>query len=440
VLVRSDLDAAISGEAWSLGGTLFATGGLLDEDGRPVSERRASSAARREAVFDMRPCPYRDERKGHLMNVSALAQITRHLDVVERDAAAFRHCLGPEPSWDAMLAAVVDLLARPAVFILTGDDPEARVPARAAVEHKLAAGYFGAMRKLLVLQAREGEVDPSVPAFMSHVRSTKSLVGASEACAGPTHLIERLCRTLLHGNDALAGSGAEARPERVTVSTILAQQIRVGVAWELFDARMERAILDVYAEGALEPQNPFMAREIEARGEVLNGIDVARLSQIETALPRLGSEASSRWLSRIVARCVEGRAADAALCSTVAALLRHHEGALTPRDEAVVAQLSSIVGNYVIAYAAFVDCLWALEQGIRRALGYERSAPFRLDPVTFPMPAALRWLEAVLGHRLRHDLVDCPGLALRSHRRTVPLDLAVVPGVGSDESLVPPPR
>ena len=75
--MSKSLVEALSEGAWSVSAVVFDLNDIVDNEGRPVSERRADAAARAGVEMEMRQCPYAGIRHDKWMNVSALAQISR---------------------------------------------------------------------------------------------------------------------------------------------------------------------------------------------------------------------------------------------------------------------------------------------------------------------------------------------------------------------------
>ena len=104
-----------SDEPWAFSQLIAGLDDVLDEEGRPLAERRAPSALKDGVPMELGPCPYADSRQGEPMNLSALEQITRHLKPVFRELRAFHAALpAGSPSHDRMFLAVLDQLAGPA--------------------------------------------------------------------------------------------------------------------------------------------------------------------------------------------------------------------------------------------------------------------------------------------------------------------------------------
>lgn len=416
--MRSDIKAALAGEPWAMSGLLFLDT-AVDEEGRPVGERRAPSEVKQGVSMVLRACPYNDPRRGQPMNVSALKQITRHLDAVLDDIAAFRATLGEaHTTWEGMSTTVIDQLARPAHALLRA--PDTPIPATAAVGHKLAAGYFGLLRRLLEDEALGAQRPLTLDAFMEQVQLKGALKGASEVCAGPLNLITRSTRAILHGDPTVQ---ARIDPDRVRVATTLCAQIKLGIVWTLLDRAVESAIVqgDWDARG-LTPRNHFMRDKRQTRLNALAEETPIALAQVSAALETLMPQELSPTHA---AKLTHALTASASSCSawpqrlqTLHTLLDQNEGAILIRDAPTRTALAAQACAYLTAYLAFADAQWTLERTIRAALGLNPDAPMKFNALLLPT-RALTWLEAALGHRLIRAHAPFSELTLKNHRRSV---------------------
>jgi len=262
-----ELEAALSNQPWSVSGLLFDAMATFDAEGRPLGERRAPSEAKRGVPLELVPCPYQDERQGTSMNLSALKQMKRFFGEVMDEIGAFHTLLGPGPrTWEEVLAVVVDQLAGPALYLLAGREASARVPTRIAVGHKLAAGYFGVMRRLITAQALGQGRPVTVPDLLEFIHQTRALIGEREVCGGPPKLIARASEVLLGG---LPGALPCADRARLKVATGLATQLCLGIAWEQFDQAAEVAFFQEFPQAQLRPVTGFLERRVaDRRGEL----------------------------------------------------------------------------------------------------------------------------------------------------------------------------
>jgi hypothetical protein len=420
MLAGKDLEAALRGEPWAVSGLVHGVERLLDDEGRPVAERRAPSSVKEGVPMELKPCPYRDERGGSPMNISTLAQVTRHLDDVLSDVHAIRAGLPPtHQGWGAFLEVVLDQLAGPSLHLLRLGRHDALVPARVAVGHKLAAGYFGVLRQLLVREACGERREPTVEGFLAFVHQTRSLIGASEVCSGPPHLLARCTESMLHGGEPRARAVA---PERVVIASTLAAQVRVGIAWELFDAQLERRLLlDDLGPERLRPRNAFMQRALDTRlAEILGepgGEAVGGAAGLPPGLDCPEVDALGALLA-------DDADPPALVREIVLALVSHQEGGIALGGGADAAVFAGRFARYLAVYRATVLAQWSLERRARAALDATGEAPMRVNQLMLPKGQSLRWFEAILGHRVDAEPAAPWALALRNHRRTK----AVPPG------------
>lgn len=418
------LSAALKQEPWALSALIYGLDELLDDEGRPVSERRAPSLVKQGVVMELKGCPYHDERQGKPMNVSALAQITKHLDSVLSDIRAFAAALpGDAQTWQRVLIVVLDQLAGPAVHVLKCRDIVPPVPARTAVGHKLAAGYFGVVRELLARQAQGEQHEVSVASLLRFVKETRALIGESEVCAGPPHLLARVSEALLQG--AASPLPSPALSSRSELATALAQQVGLSIAWELFDAASERHLLrELLHRQVLQPRTEIVRRELDRRlGELAEPTRPAQWPHAAAAVP-LAVPGSAELADLLRS----GGAPDPAFAMTSAKLselLTLDEGALQLVDEARRAPVAGCLAGYFLTYRRVVAVLFTLEQRLRELLGYAPVAPMKLNGVVLPAPKSLRWAEMLLGHKLRCLPARAPELALSSPRRS---PIVIIPG------------
>lgn len=414
--MTTGLHSVFSGEAWSVSGLLFGVDGLFDEDGRPLGERRAPSAAKAQVAMTLEPAPYDDARKGGPMNVSALEQVQRHLKAVQHDVAAFYALEPGRPrSWERMLRAVLDQLSAPLVHVVRSGQPTTRVPAAKAVGYKLAAGYFGALRRLLTAQAH-GDARPVTPeAFVDFIHQTRLLVGGNEVCAGPPKLIAHTTEVFLDGLP-------EVRPTpdawRLAVATRLAWQVQLGLAWEVFDAAVEAGLLrDLGAR--LRARTSYLA---EALAERRLAIDAAApyptLGAARRALPGEGGAPVSAVAEALQAH--EAGTLEASCAATVQALATLREGALE-LDLPTSLELARRFADWLEVCCRVREAQSQLELELRALLHQPTGAPVAPSALMVCSSRPLRWFEAALGHSLVLSPSHAQRGTLRSARRTVPL-------------------
>lgn len=412
------LSSIFTGAAWSASGLLFGVDGLFDDDGRPLGERRAPSAAKARSPMVLEPAPYDDARKGLAMNVSALEQVQRHLKSVLDDIGGFHALRPPGPrSWESMLLAVVDQLSAPIVHVIRQGSAEARVPASKAVGYKLAAGYFGALRKLLAAAAHGDTREATPETFLEFVSTQRLLIGGNEVCAGPPRLIDWTTRVFM---DGVAGAPPCGEPVRLTVATLLTQQVQLGLAWELFDAAAEARLLGEYGQ-RMRARSTFLATALADRLEALAAAQPRpSWEAARRALPAslTGAERAS-LLEAMAAHAAGGRASASAQLEELA--LRG-EGALD-LDEGVGAALARHFATWLEVYPRFCAQQAELETALRRVLGRDTGAPIEMSALMMCPSRALRWFEAAVGHALIVEPGPPRQFLLRNVRRTVPLPL-----------------
>jgi len=417
-MMENPLVAALSDKPWAVSGLIYGIDDLVDDEGRPVSERRAPSAVKKGVPMELRQCPYADERHGQPMNVSALGQITRYLDAVLDDIRAFRSSLpgADGEEWTELLTTVIDQLAGPAVHLLRSRGASPPIAARRAVGHKLAAGYFGVARGVLVAEARGERPEVSVEGLHQFVRESRALIGASEVCAGPPHMIAQVSGVLLHGK-----SEERAAPDRVSLAETLSAQVAASVAWELFDQAIERRLLLEDAPGAaIRPRTATIRAALAER--TAHVAEARRPATEEDAARAVPATLGVQARAQMRAMLGEGGLAapeHAGAARVVADLLDRDEGAVERLGGDVREQVARRLAGYLLAYRSTVSALFQLELRMRAILGYSPDVPMKLNGVVFPLPRCVLWVEALLGHRLRCEPSTASELVLANHRRAV---------------------
>lgn len=412
--MRSDLDNALDAKPWSFAGVVFGLEQIRDDEGRPLSERRAPSVVKDGVLIELRSCPYSDERLGQPMNMSALTQVKRHLEAVLEEVAQFR-AMSPEgnPTWAEVFVAVIDQLAAPARYLLETRARRGPVPAQCAVGHKLAAGYFDVLRKLLLREALGDRRPVSVKNLLTFVKEQRALIGASEVCAGPPNLIARVSEVLVNGMP----TDAVALPlERVSIARLLSLQVQVGIAWELFDLESERRFLfDEIGRAHLRPRNAFIERKLDERIDELS----RGAGSIGVALPELPETLAPDALKRLETVLHEPRENGSYVRTrdVIGQLLSYSDGAVEltlPSADAVVA---ASFARYLVTFREFVRVQCTIEQELRTRLGFAVDASIKLHPTVLPKPKGLDWYEVVLGHSLRSEPVPSAPWTLGNHHR-----------------------
>ncbi len=391
--MSKNLADALNGQAWSVSAILFDLTDLLDEEGRPISERRADAAVRSGVQMDMRECPYAGIRQGQWMNMSALVQVTTHYNAVMAEIAAFRRQSGGTArNWSDILAAVLDQLARPTLHLLQQRDTRSPVPGRVAVGHKLAAGYFGVMRTLHERLALGAELRVSTQALLDLVDETGALVGPAEVCAGSPQMIRNASTILVEGGDS---KDVELAPSRLAMARCLALQVQLGIVWQFYDHGHLWELIHGATREQLVPGNLSMARKLErAVAEVASAAPPRPLAErlpaaLDGALrARLGNALRDAADPQLLE---EDRLAAERLLAEPGSAIRY-AGAAAP--------FALRVAHYLAVRRLFVDTLSQLERELRTQLGYPLDTPVRLGTTVFPLPQALPWYELVLGRRV----------------------------------------
>lgn len=221
---------------------------VLDEQGRPIGEIRASESVRREIKSEYVLCPYSGSRSHtpHLMNVSALDQVTSNwpsvLGILQYVRKAYvRKAYVADSASElplielARIAAAV--LSVPA-YVLYSEPcslPSRSVPAPFAAAHKMCAGLFGLCKNRLLSEVAAGkpyeEVTESAHSLYRFAEESAALLSRTgiEACAGPPVLM----------NDALsllvAGSCRSAIDTGLAESLINSQESLIEYAAAVID-------------------------------------------------------------------------------------------------------------------------------------------------------------------------------------------------------------
>jgi hypothetical protein len=407
--MSKSLADALDGGAWSVSKVVFDLNDMLDDEGRPISERRADATVRAGVEMDMRECPYSGIRHGRLMNMSALAQISHHYNPVMAEVAAFRRQVGgDDATWPDILAAVLDQLARPAIHLLQQRDARGSIPAQAAVGHKLAAGFFGVMRTLHERLALGADIPVSADAFLQMVDETRALVGASEVCAGSPLMVRNTTAILVEGG---AAGDVVLAPARLEIARCLGQQVQLGIFWQLYDQFHVRQLVQGETRQQLVPANDFLAGKLAQAAAALDPAAPAR-----PASARLPASLDADFRSRL-ADALQDVADPRVLEEDVqmaSQLLGEAAGVIRYEGEARTFALR--VAHYLNAHRLFVAELCRLERRLRALLGFPAETPIHLGAAIFPQAKALPWYEMVLGRRhgeAGHLTGSCTGIRLR---------------------------
>jgi hypothetical protein len=400
---------------WSLASLIDDFSQVVDVEGRPVHEGRAPAAVKEGVPMVMKRCPYPDERHGRMMNVSALAQITDHLDAVLANVAACRAGLPARPaSWDVLYRALLDQLAQGAVFVLR--HPGARLPAHLSVGYKVAAGYQVPVRELLELELLGRAPAPTVEHLLAYVRGRASLVGKREVCAAPMVMVARVTAAMVEGGAApVAATPDPALVERTRVVELLMRQAWLGIVWGRLDQVCERRLLlDDPGRARLHPRTPYLARLLDERVAAVAGLD----ADAPLILPPVLDDDGADALREVIAGLTEGAAwgGDAA---ADARLPPSPDAAVELTDRGREPQFARRFAAYLRAYRVFLARHERLERALRAVLGVPTTAPVAFSPGVFPRPRALRWFEVISGYRVRAPDDAPTALTLRSQLHTI---------------------
>jgi len=396
--MSKNLNDAFSENAWSVSAIMFDMDDLIDDEGRPISERRADAVTRVGVEMEMRLCPFGGIRDGKWMNVSALTQINRYYQDAISELAAFRHHpKGEHFTWDDVLACIVELFAGPATYLLQQRKPEAVVPARVAVRHKLAAGMFGVMLTLHERMTLGADAPPvNADSFMDLIDETGALVGASEACAGSPKMIRKVSEALLELNP---DSPLELDPLRLDIGRCLALQVQLGIFWRLYDRVHLWELVQGKFREHLAPRNNFLERKISTAANNLNSPGRPPRPNCDMLPDMLDTQVRHQFVEAI------NDNSDPKLleldCQVAENYLTEQAGAIVYNGP--FKPFADSVANYLHTYRLFEAELSRMELALRKLLDYSLDTPIRLGPAAFPSPQALHWYELVLGRKLGSD-------------------------------------
>ncbi|MDH5354552.1 MAG: hypothetical protein OEY09_08930 [Gammaproteobacteria bacterium] len=394
--MSKSLDNALAGGPWSVSAIIFDLNDTLDEEGRPISERRADASARVGVEMEMRECPFAGIRHNKLMNVSALAQITRYFNKVQAEIATFRRQAGGETAcWDDILAGVIDQLAGPAIYLLQQRNDGSLIPAQIAVGHKVAAGFFGVLRGIHERLILGGELPMSVESFMQQVDKQEALVGASEVCAGSPKMIGIACAALIEGT---CEQEVEFDPLRIDVARCLALQVQLGIFWDLYDRVHLWSLVRGEFRERLTPGNSFLKGRLET---IEKGLDENMPSRPDSdVLPDTLDAEMRRRLTEALNEAAEAEVLERDL-QDATELLKEGKGIIGYNGNKKALALS--VANYLNTYRLIETELSRIELQLREHLGFPGDSPIRLGSASFPAPQALPLYELTLGRRLGED-------------------------------------
>lgn len=420
---RGSLESALRGEPWALTGVLHGIDHVRDVNGRPLGERRAPADSRRDVPVEVVPCPYPDERQGLMMNKSALEPTMRSFAAVTAEVAGYHEALPvAQPSWTRMLGAVLDQLVAPARYLLEQRSESGPLPAELSAGHKLAAGYFGALRRLF-REAIAGVAElpsPTTEQFAQFVQQRRSLIGASEVCAGPAYHMNILTQLFMEGRPAGLRRPLAAAPvsaQRVRLAELLVQQVQLGIVYEVCDERFERALLlDGAAARPLPTRTSYLADRLAQRADELLAVPAPRRESLAPHLPLGGADAALR----AAVADIEGTIASAEEAAAVLSVIEAGDAAvLLPAElrHEYARRLTALLRTHRL----FVRAQWRLEQELRQVLGYRVEVGFALNSTLCPRPRALEWFDVLTGHTLQWSPSEHQPVTARNHRREVVL-------------------
>jgi len=395
--MSKSLGDALSERAWSVSAVMSDLNAMLDDEGRPISERRADAMARVGVEMEMKLCPFSDIRKDKWMNVSALEQITRYLNPVLEEMEAFRrHSSGNNSGWADILTCVIDQLSGPAIYLLQQRSLNGPVPARIAVGHKLAAGMYGVMRGLCERRAVGTELPVSVDTFLNLIDETGALVGATyEACAGSMPMIRKASTALIEGNPE---NQLEIDPLRLDLARCLALQVQLGIFWHLYDRIQLWTLIRGELRENLNPGNSFLQNKLEHAGNSLDA--VAPPPPDSDMLPEALDASQRQQLAQALNDAVDRQTLQEDI-NTAITLLNQPRNPV--RFDGDIEPMAHRIASYLNTYRLFKAELSIIEQELREHLEFSLDTPIRLGDAALPTPQALPWYELILGGRLGKD-------------------------------------
>lgn len=395
--MSKSLDAALNNDAWSVSAIIADLNDMLDDEGRPISERRADAAVRVDVEMEMRKCPFEGIREDKWMNVSALAQISQYYNDALAEMAGFRsQTKKPEASWNDILACIVELLAGPAIYLLQNHSKNGPVPAKLAVGHKLAAGMFGVLLTVHERLALGDKLDITVDSFMDLVDELDALVGATyEACAGSPAMIRKASVALMDGE---ADSKVEISPFRLKIAHALALQVQLGIYWQLYDRIHLWSLLHGEFRSNLKPFNIFLENKLK-QAESDTKSEKPPQPEGNTLPEEIAAEQR-----KTIADALNNNAAAKLLeedKQTAEALIKEPGSPIQYNGDVETFAVS--VTNYLNTYRLFKSELSKIELELRELLTFPSDTEIKLGGVAFPFPQAMPWYELILGRKLGED-------------------------------------
>lgn len=395
--MSKSLDAALNNHAWSVSAIIADLNDMLDDEGRPISERRADAAVRVNVEMEMRKCPFEGIRYDKWMNVSALTQISQYYNDALNDMAGFhRHTKATEAGWPDILACIVELLAGPAIYLLQNRSHTGPVPAKLAVGHKLAAGMFGVLLSVHERLALGGEVAVTVDSFMTIIDEMDALLGGTlEACAGSPAMIRKACGALMEGK---ADNPAEISSFRLKIAQALALQVQLGIYWQLYDRIHLWSLIHGEFRSNLKPFNTFLDNKLK---QAENTVNSQKPPRPEGRILSAIIDASQR---KSILDGVNDNAHPDSLKEdkqVVDALIKEPGSPIQYTGDTET--ITDSVSNYLNTYRLFNTEISKIEMELRELLIFPADTPIKLGGVAFPCPQAMPWYELILGRKLGED-------------------------------------
>jgi hypothetical protein len=182
---------------------------VLDVEGRPIGEIRASDTSRMACTTLYAMCPYAGSRRRsvRLLNVSALDQLARAwpqpLGILHASRQLHGVPLGETPALIDLCQICLTVLCLPA-YLTYRAHPHPVAP-HVAAAHKMCQGLFGLCKNLLLEKVGKGEDFREATADLSQLYHFAEQSGALlsrtgiEACAAPPSFIGQALRMLTEG-------------------------------------------------------------------------------------------------------------------------------------------------------------------------------------------------------------------------------------------------
>lgn len=201
-----------AGETWveTFAPLQFVSYPLRDTSGRPLGEENAPEARRAGVIFEEKPCPYEDTRRGKPMNVTALRGVRQDWDGVVATTSVLRGAYGRRYH---LAGAPLDLLhlfsfaaavgSWPIFLVRSGACGPDAVPTEVASLFKVIQGVF--MTAWAALRASDGR-DRPLPGIEVLVRSIVASPilhsrSSSRVCGGPEGMIAEILDRCVNPRD-----------------------------------------------------------------------------------------------------------------------------------------------------------------------------------------------------------------------------------------------